>query len=290
MAVRGPFSLEEVAMMGFGHRDERRFDGVMRLAFGLDADPESTVGVEVRQDGDRLDLVVHGNADLDAVVDQVARQVARIVSADHDGEAFARVCAADPVLARLHALAPGFRPALFHSPYDACVWSVLSARRQRGQAIGLRARLSEEHGTGFELAGQRLCALPTPSVLASLTQVDGLQDAAVPRLHAIAAAALDGRLDVGRLAAMTPEEAMADLQTLPGIGPFSSSLVVIRACGLTDVLPLQEPRSKAMVRSLYGLDHEPDDAELTALAEPWRPFRTWATVSLRALGPRLVME
>src|SRR5262245_16740503 len=62
--LRGPFSLEEVALMGFGHRDERRFDGVMRLAFGLDGDPESTVGVEIRQLDDRLGLVVHGAGDL----------------------------------------------------------------------------------------------------------------------------------------------------------------------------------------------------------------------------------
>jgi DNA-3-methyladenine glycosylase II len=284
--LRGPFSLEEVAMMGFGHRDERRFDGVMRLAFGLDGDPETTVGVEIRQRDDRLGLVVHDGSEGAADLDAVARQVARVVSADHDGEAFARVCAADPVLARLHALAPGFRPALFHSPYDACVWSVLSARRQRGQAIGLRARLSEQHGTGFALAGQRLHALPTPAVLASLDHVDGLQDVAIPRLHAIAEAATAGRLDVDRLAAMTPDDAMAELQTLPGIGPFYSALVVIRACGLTDVLPTQEPRSRAIIRELYGLDHEPTEAELTSLAEPWRPFRTWATVVLRAVGSR----
>ena len=29
-------------------------------------------------------------------------------------------------------------------------------------------------------------------------------------------------------------------------------------------------------------------AELAAIAQAWRPFRTWATVLLRALSPRLV--
>jgi DNA-3-methyladenine glycosylase II len=86
---------------------------------------------------------------------------------------------------------------------------------------------------------------------------------------------------------MTPDEARAELQRLPGIGPFYSALVVVRACGLTDVLSTQEPHSRRAVRSLYGLDHEPDDAELASIAEAWRPFRTWATVALRAVGPRL---
>jgi DNA-3-methyladenine glycosylase II len=284
--LRGPYSLEEVALMGFGHRDEREFDGVMRLAFCLDGDLEQQVGVEIRQadeTGGRLDLVVHGDGSLDAVT----RQVARIVSADHDGEEFARVCAADPVLARVHAVAPGFRPALFHSPYEACIWSVLSARRQRHQAITLRRRLSEQHGAPFELAGRTVHALPTPATMASLDHVDGLQDAALPRLHAIAAAAAAGQLEVDRLTGMSPDDTMADLQQLPGIGPFYSALVVVRACGLTDVLSTQEPHSRRAVGSLYGLDHEPDDGELAAIAEAWRPFGTWATVILRALSPRL---
>ena len=283
IALRGPYSLEEVALMGFGHRDDRSFDGVMRLAFCLDTDLEQQVGVEVRQAGDRLDLVVHGDGDLAAVT----RQVARVVSADHDGAAYAEVCAGDAVLARVHAAAPGFRPANFHSAFEAAAWSVLSARRQRRQAIALRARLAEEHGARFDLAGQVVHALPTPAALARLDRVPGLPDAALPRLHAVAEAASAGRLDVDRLTALGPDEAMAALQQLPGIGAFYSALVVVRACGLTDVLSTQEPHSRRAVRSLYGLDHEPDDAELAAIAEAWRPFRTWATVALRAVGPRL---
>lgn len=269
--------------MDFGHRSERSFDGVMRLAFCLDGDLEQQVGVEVREAGERLDLVVHGEGDLDAVT----RQVARTVSVDHDGAAYAEVCAADPVLARVHAAAPGFRPSNFCSPYEACVWAVLSARRQRRQSIGLRARLSEAHGRVFELAGQPVAALPTPATLARLDRVEGLQDAALPRLHGIAEAATAGRLDVERLVALDPDAAMAELRTLPGIGPFYSALVVVRACGLTDVLSTQEGHSRAAVRALYGLDHDPDEAELAEIAEAWRPFRTWAAVALRAVGTRL---
>ena len=260
----------------------------MRLAFCLDTDLEQQVGVEVRQAGQSLKLVIHGADDALSDVDAVTRQVARIVSADGDGAAYAEVCSGDPVLARVHTAAPGFRPSNFHSPYEGAIWSVLSARRQRSQAIALRRRLSERHGASFELAGQTVHALPTPATIARLDQVDGLQDAAVPRLHGLAQAATAGRLDIDRLTAMTAEDAMTDLQRLPGIGPFYSALVVIRACGRTDVLSTQEPHTRRAVQSLYGLDHEPGDAELTAIAEAWRPFRTWATVAIRAVGSRLL--
>ena len=56
--ITGPYDLGEIAMMGFGHRDERRFDGVMRMAFCLDGSYERQVGVAARQQGDRLELEV----------------------------------------------------------------------------------------------------------------------------------------------------------------------------------------------------------------------------------------
>src|SRR4029453_1511717 len=84
-----------------------------------------------RQFGDRLELRVHsaGERLSDAEVEALRKQVARVVSLDHDGEAFHQLCLADVVLARVHDKAPGFRPALFYSPYEAAVWSIISARR-----------------------------------------------------------------------------------------------------------------------------------------------------------------
>jgi len=281
IALRGPYDLAEVALMGFGHRDERSFDGVMRLAFCLEGQ-EQQVGVEVRQAAEQLELVIHGEGDLDAIT----AQVARVVSADVDGIAWDEVCAADPVLARVHAVAPGFRPSNFYSPYEAAVWSVISARRARAQGIALRRKISEAYGRSFSLAGRDEAALPTPSQLLSITSFPGLPVDRIPRLHAIANAAHDGLLDVERLRAMPPEEAMLDLQQLPGIGPFYSALIVIRAMGLTDVLSVQEDHTRELVREHYGFDHAPTDAELEKIAEAWRPFRTWAAVTLRALSTR----
>ena len=286
IALRGPYDLAEIAMMGFGHRNESSFDGVMRLAFCVDGHAqdgwEQQVGVELRQSGDHLELVVQGDGDLDAIT----AQVARVVSADADGAAWDAICVSDPVLAPVHAVARGFRPSNFYSPYEAAVWSVISARRARPQGIALRRRIAEAHGRVFTLAGRAEAAIPTPSRLLTITDFPGLPADRIPRLHAIANAALDGQLDVDRLRAMEPEAAMLDLQQLPGIGPFYSALIVIRALGLTDVLSTQEDHTRDAVRQWYGLDHVPDDVELAAIAEAWRPFRTWAAVTLRALSSR----
>lgn len=276
--------------MGFGHRAETGFDGVMRLAFCLDGDHETPVGVEARQAGQAVELTVHtpGRTPLDAGgLQRVRTQVARVISLDHDGEAFAALCRADPALARLHAVAPGFRPALFYSPYEAAVWSIVSARRSRAQAIPLRQRLAERHGTTFLLAGRPVAAVPTPSALREVESVPGLPGDRIPRLHAVAEAAAEGRLDAARLRALPPEEATAALRRLPGIGPFYAALIVVRALGHADVLAPEEAASRAAVQRLLGVDAELSPAAFAELAERWHPFRTWVAVAARALGDRL---
>ena len=290
--ITGPYDLREVALMGFGHRDESSFDGTMRMAFCLDGGYERPVGVAARQDGERLVLEVtaDGGPLTEGELDTARRQVARVVSLDHDGEGFHRLCMADPALAAVHVRAPGFRPALFYSPYEAAVWSVISARRPRAQGITLRTRLAEQSGTAFELAEVRTLAVPTPTQMLAVEAVPGLPADRIPRLHAIAEAARAGNLEADQLRALPPDEARAELQGLPGIGPFYSSLIVIRACGHADVPAPEESHSRTAIQQAYGIDHELSDAELMQIADGWRPFRTWVTVMMRALSPRAGAE
>jgi DNA-3-methyladenine glycosylase II len=279
----GPFSLEEAATFGFGQRAAEPFEGVMRLAFCVDGHRRQ-VGVAVRQDGDGVHAWVQGE---DTESADVRTQVARVLSLDHDGDEFLAVGRRDPVVGRLQAVAPGLRPPLFYSPYEAAAWSVLSARRPLEEMARLRQRLSEQHGRQFAIAGRTLAAFPTPVQLLGVEQFPGLPEVKLQRLHGVAAAAIDGQLDAGTLRAMRPEEATAVLTRLAGIGPFYASLVLVRATGLADLLPTEEPKLRALVADLYGLPAPPSPQELHSIAEPWRPFRTWVAVLVRAAAQRL---
>ena len=279
----GPFSLREAATFGFGQRLETTWDGVMRLAFCVDGYGEQA-GVEVRPDDRGVHCAVCGDADIDAV----RRQVARVLSLDHDGAAFARIGDRDPMIARLLAAAPGLRPPLFYSPYEAAAWAVLSVRRVPKQMSDVRRRLSEAYGATFELAGERVAAFPTPDQLLVVDAFPGISPDRTTRLHGVARAALDGWLDVSRIHALGPEAAMTDLQRVNGIGPFYSALIVIRASGFADVLPRDEQKALALVGELYELGGPATSVEFAEIAESWRPFRTWATVLIRAGASRLV--
>jgi DNA-3-methyladenine glycosylase II len=153
----------------------------------------------------------------------------------------------------------------------------------------VRQRLSEQHGRAFEVTGERMAALPTPQQMLGVESFEGIPEAKLRRMHRVAEAARRGELDVPRLRAMDPEEAMRDLQRFDGIGPFYSALIVIRATGHTDVLPENEPQGLALAGRLYGLGHDASPAEMRQIAQSWRPFRTWAAVLVRAAGPRLAV-
>jgi DNA-3-methyladenine glycosylase II len=284
---QGPFSLREAAMFGFGQRLEPEWDGVIRLAFCVDGGYQHQVGIEVRQDEGAAGTV-RCKVDGDGDPDRVRGQVARVLSLDHDGNAFVRISDRDPVIARLLEAAPGLRPPLFYSPYEAAAWAVLSTRWSARQAGAVRRRLSEQFGAVFELADKGVAALPTPEQLLAVGSFPGIPEVKMARLHSVARSALSGDLDAASLRAMDPADAMAHLRTIDGIGPFYSALIVIRATGVTDVLPSQEPKAVDLVRQLYGLASIPTEAELERLAEPWRPFRTWATVLIRAAANRVL--
>jgi len=279
----GPFSLHESALFGFGQRESANWDGVMRMAFCLD-DLVTQVGVAAAQDGDGVHCTVVGSER----VDQVRAQVARVLSLADDAAGYIDVGRRDPVVARLLAAAPGLRPPLFYSAYEAAAWAVLSSRRPHGQMVELRRRLNEAYGMTFDVAGQPLASFPTPEQLLAVKEFPGLPEIKLARLHGVAQAALDGWLDTDRIRETDPARAMVDLQRIAGIGPFYSALIVIRASGVRDVLPGDEPRARDLARRLYGLASVPTPAEFEVLAERWRPWRTWVVVLMRAAGNRIL--
>jgi DNA-3-methyladenine glycosylase II len=280
----GEFSIEAAASFGFGPNTGRpRPDrGSMSLAFVAD-DLRHHAAAVVTQDPDGT---VHARLFGDADAGSVERQLRRVLSLDHSGVAWAEVGTRDRVIARLQAEHRGLRPVLFHSPYEAAAWSILSQRRHRAQATAVRQRLAAAHGRGFDLPGAQLAAFPLPEELLRVESFPGLEPQRIERLHGVARAALDGQLDPARLLGMDHDAALAHLRRIPGIGPTYGTLILLRSTGATDILTLGEPRLPAYVAHFYGLPEPAQGAELERIAEAWRPFRTWTSVLIRVAGDR----
>jgi DNA-3-methyladenine glycosylase II len=285
----GPFSLAAAAAFGFGPNAGRpKPDGAeMRLAFVTD-DMRHHAAVHLTQ---RRDGAVTAAVESDADQDAVLRQVLRVLSLDHPGGPWAAIGEREPVIGALQRAHDWLRPVLFHSPYEAAAWSIISARRYRAQAAAVRTRICAELGATPAVAGEEVPAFPLPERLLTADSLPGMAANRVTWLRAVARAALDGQLDAARLAAMPPDEAVADLRKLPGIGPAYATLILLRAAGVTDVLTFAEPRLPDYVAHYYGpyRDTAPAPAsreEIERVAEGWRPYRTWAAVLIRAGGDR----
>ncbi|HEY2638402.1 MAG TPA: hypothetical protein VGI66_00770 [Streptosporangiaceae bacterium] len=280
--VDGPFSLAAAASFGFGPNNGRPDPGddCLRLAFGGD-DLMSYVGAVVRQEAKGvLTMDITDGCDVTMAVNQISR----IVSIDTSVDGWLAAGQADPVLGRLQAAHPGMRPVLFNSPYEAAAWSVLSQRRHRAQAMKLHQRVSEAAGRTFDLAGQFVAAFPLPSDLLQIEEFPGVEPERMARLHGVARAAIEGQFDVPTLRSMAADAAMASLRRIKGLGPVYSMLVYLRSVGVTDGLAVDEPRLAGYLRHYYRLAETPDAATMERLAEPWRPFRTWAGVLFRLAG------
>ncbi|MEV4163233.1 DNA-3-methyladenine glycosylase family protein [Nonomuraea dietziae] len=208
-------------------------------------------------------------------------EVARILSLDVDGTGFAELGEADPVLGDLQQRRPGLRPVCFWSPWEAACWAVIVQRSSMLIASRIKQRIAERFGAKITVDGQVYAAFPPPVTLLEAGGL-GLPAQKEEWVHGLARAALDGVLTAEHLRALEPEEALAELRALPGVGPFSAGLILIRGAGAPDAFPGDEPRLFATLREVYGLPHDAPPAAYRRLADTWRPYRSWASFLFRA--------
>ena len=236
-----------------------------------------SAGVDVWQTPDGR---VHGEAHGSEDVDTVRRQAARSLSIDHDGRGWAEVGERDPVLGALQAQYDWLRPVCFYSAYEAATSFVIGQRISMRQARVVKDRLAEAYGDPVEIDGRTVRPFPRPQRLLEVPSVTGLAQVKVERMHDLARAAIDGVLDTERLRMLPEAEALAQLQALPGVGPWTASGILLRGCGVADAVPLVDDISRNAVAAIYGLPEPPDDATWTTISDVWRPYRMWATVLL----------
>jgi DNA-3-methyladenine glycosylase II len=87
----------------------------------------------------------------------------------------------------------------------------------------------------------------------------------------------NGKVRTRSLAAMGDQDVIDNLVQVKGIGSWTAEMFLMFVLNRPDVLPVDDLGLQEAVRDVYGLPHRPKAKELTALAEPWRPWRSLAT-------------
>lgn len=288
LVPRGPFafarSLDVLRNFPPLRRHGESADDIVRIAFPLDGD-FTPVAVALDWDGRALRCRSTGTYQIDSV----RKQVARIFSLDHDAHEYPGVGQRDPAVGALMERLWGLRPVCFTSPYEAAAWAVLSQRIAATQAARIVERLVVSHGDRLAIAGGEAHAFPSPERLLRIRTIDGVAAVKVDRLKRVAEAALDGALDARRLRALGDERGPASLRTIPGIGPFWSNGIYLRACGIADAFP-DEPIAIAALGALHGLGDRPAPSVVQELTDRYRPFRMWTSFLLRVAAARGMID
>ena len=141
------------------------------------------------------------------------------------------------VARRLRGMRPPRFPDLFETFASVIPFQQLSL--DSGAAIV--RRLVERFGTSIEHAGQRRYAFPAAGAIAEARlarlKACGLSSAKAESLRAIARRIEAGDVTAEKLEALSSPDAIRVLTDLPGVGPWSAGVVLLRGFGRLDVFP-----------------------------------------------------
>jgi DNA-3-methyladenine glycosylase II len=156
------------------------------------------------------------------------------------------------------------------------------------------------YGGGFEgllhiMIGQQVSIASASAIWARLVAaadpltpqtILGLDDAALRAVgfsrqktvyaRALAQAIVDGEVDLDALRRLRDEAAIAALMNLKGIGRWTAEIYLLFGLGRPDVMPADDLALLIAAQRLKGLAQRPTGAELRAISEAWRPWRSVA--------------
>jgi DNA-3-methyladenine glycosylase II len=176
-----------------------------------------------------------------------------------------RLSAADPRLAAILARTGPLPLRLREPGFKSLIAIIVDQQISRAAADAIFGRLEK-----------RLMPFTADAWLAAKDRTlarAGLSRPKLKHARAIAERVVDGRLDFVRLARLTDDRARGYLTSVPGIGRWTADIYLLSCMGRTDPWPAADVALQAAVTHALALPARPNEQEMHALAEGWRPWR-----------------
>lgn len=187
-------------------------------------------------------------------------------------EAVAHLRAADPVLRGVIDRVGSFEIAMERDLWWALVDAISSQQLSVKAAATIVGRLHALGTGGRPPTPEQVLALPDETLRGA-----GLSRAKTAYVRDVAARWLDGSLRHDEIPALPDEEVIATLTQVKGIGRWTAEMILVFCLDRPDVLPVDDLGIRVAAQRWYDLPERPGKEQLTAIAEPWRPFRTLAS-------------
>lgn len=131
----------------------------------------------------------------------------------------------------------------------------------------------------FRRLEEAIGEITPPSIAGASDSV--LRDAGVSRqknryIRGLAAAVMDGSLDLHGLSGMPDDQAVAALTAITGIGPWTAEVYLLACLHRPDVWPAGDRALQVSAAEVLQLDEIPGPEALREIGEPWRPHRSAA--------------
>jgi DNA-3-methyladenine glycosylase II len=185
----------------------------------------------------------------------VVPMVAAMLGVDDDLTGFYAKAAGDAaVFRRIVARLRGLHHVRFRTLEEVAVHAVLAQRTPIALAATQKRAVAAALGPSVEVAGTRLVAFPTFDRLAKVTEAEWLTIVGNRAKAARLPGVVRGVAELGAewLASARYTEALAALQAIGGIGPFSAAMILLRGLGRMDDVPLDAPGIGKVAAAVYG--------------------------------------
>jgi AraC family transcriptional regulator of adaptative response / DNA-3-methyladenine glycosylase II len=184
--------------------------------------------------------------------------------------------ASDARLASAVAANAGLRVPGTFDGFELAIRAILGQQITVKAATTLGCRFTSRFGDSIETPHAELTRLtPTQARIAAATIDEiaslGIIQARARSIIAIAQEMLSGRLKLNPGA--DPDMTVQQLIAIPGIGPWTAQYISMRALSWPDAFPKED----IALRKALGMA-TPSEAE--TISQPWRPWRSYATMHL----------
>lgn len=246
--------------------------------------------VEVRAPNDRnhLEVTMH-LATFGSIIDQVESVRSLFGVNRYDADAI-NVLRKDKLLGPIMRKQTGFRLPGAWDRFETAVRIIVGQQVSVAGASTLTGRLVERFGERIDvpLPGPLQYLFPTPAELSLADVRDlGMPQARANTIKRFAAAVASGEVDLTSTASL--EQVVANLESLPGIGPWTSHLIAGRVMGHQDAFPASDLGLRKSVAQLVGKTDPVSVSEITEISNRWRPYRSTAAACLwiSEINPKL---
>jgi DNA-3-methyladenine glycosylase II len=187
----------------------------------------------------------------------VGRRLRHVLALEVDARELERVARAAPKLRPVVAALRGMRPPRYAGLFEAFANVVPFQQVSLDAGVAAVRRLVERFGHSLEHDGQTYWAFPEANAIADAASRSlsacGLSRSKAEALRALARLVADDEVSYAKLAALSSEDAVRLLVDLPGIGPWSAHLVLLRGLGRLDVFPPGDVGAQRGLGALLGV-------------------------------------